>query len=84
MQMSKNLNRKKLNEAEDDRSYRILLKNRLNPPYWDECWTRHSRRTFYSREGSKNLFSWKRKEIYEFEYREYRTWKYNRKTQWKQ
>ncbi len=84
MQMGKTLNRNKLKQVEDDRTYRILLLNKRFPPYWDECRQRHSRRTLNSREGSKNRFSWKRKEIFSYEYREYRTWKYNRKTQWKE
>lgn len=84
MQMGKILNRNKVKKIEDDRTYRILLLNMLFPPYWDEGRPRHSRRTFNSREGSKNYFSWKRKEIFSREYREYRTWKYNRKTQWKE
>ena len=68
----------------DGRTYKILTTIDQDPyPYSYECWVRKSRRNFESKKGSKNYFSWKRKEIYRFKYREYRTWKYNRKTKWK-
>ncbi len=34
--MSKNLNRAKLNKAQNGRQYRIMLINDLYPIYWDE------------------------------------------------
>lgn len=66
----------------DRRAYRIVTTIDQDP-YREECWARKGRRGYESKEGSKNYFSWKRKEIYKFQYRAYRTWKYNRKTQWK-
>lgn len=81
--MKNNQKTKAKNIADGDgRTYKILTT--IDPdPYYEECWSVHSRRTMESQQGSKNLWSWKRKEIYQFQYREYRTWKYNRKTKWK-
>ncbi|MEO6304661.1 MAG: hypothetical protein ABIP51_15985, partial [Bacteroidia bacterium] len=39
-------------------------------PYWEDCWQKHKRKRKFT--------------IYKFKYREYRTWKHNRKTKWKQ
>lgn len=47
--------------------------------YFDECWTLYNTKT-----GNKPTWSLNTQSIYKFKYREYRTWKYNRKTQWKQ
>ena len=80
-------NKKFLSETTDSRTYRILTTIDQDPyPFSEECWSRHSRRTKKSKAGSKNRFNWKifRKELFKFQYRTYRTWKHNRKTQWKE
>lgn len=56
------------------RDYKIILMNDLYPPYWDEGGI-----SFHQSRGQKNKY----KRITRFEYRMYRTWKYNRKTKWK-
>ena len=73
--MSTNTNRAKLNKAETGREYHILHLHELYPDYWDDGVT------FYPkyRRGYKNS----NKEILAYQVRMYRTWKYNRKTQWK-
>ena len=75
---------KTIKELVDRRAYKLLMTIEQDPydegNYW---WSTHGRRKLTSKTGSKNIFSWKRKEIYQFEYRAYRTWKYNRKTKWK-
>ena len=76
-------NSKKVKETTDRRAYKIWTTIEQDP-YFDECWSTHHRRTLKSKEGSKNIHSWKRKTLYTFQYRMYRTWKHNRKTQWKQ
>lgn len=72
--MSKNKNRSKLNKAEDSRTYDLIYLNYMYPDYWDEGRYYHQ---------SKGMFKWKRKQISLRKAREYRSWKYNRKTQWK-
>jgi hypothetical protein len=73
---------KRVRETMDSRVYTILTTINRDP-YYEEAWSEHSRRKLTSKEGSKNIHWWKRKIIYQFQYREYRTWKYNRKTRWK-
>lgn len=64
----------------DSRTYRILRTIDQDPfPYSEECWSVHYAKGSHTRSTRK----WKRKVIFKFEYREYRTWKYNRKTRWK-
>jgi hypothetical protein len=73
--MSKNRKRSFLNEAKTSREYRILWLEENYPPYWDDglnlypAWRR----------GFKNSG----KAIESYKMRMYRTWKHNRKTQWK-
>jgi hypothetical protein len=74
--MSKNLNRAKLNKAKTGREYHILYLNELYPPYWDDGLIEHPR----FRRGFKNS----NKSIPYYKVRMYKTWKYNRKTRWKQ
>lgn len=56
----------------DKKEYKIHSQG-LNEPYWDEglhyYW--------------KKKFKIKRKQIFKFQVRWYRTWKHNRKTKWK-
>lgn len=81
--MSQNTNRAKLKLANNNQEYRIIWFNFEYPPYWDECVGYHYKRTRKSVVGSKSYRCWKRKEIMHHEYRMYRTWKHNRKNQWK-
>jgi len=73
--MSKNTNRAKLNKAETSKEYHILQLNETYPDYWDDGIV------FYPtyKRGYKNP----NKQLRRYEMRRYRTWKYNRKTQWK-
>lgn len=57
----------------DPRAYRLLTTIDQDP-YREECWSTH-------RAGG--TFKWKKKRLYKFQYRMYRTWKYNRKTKYK-
>lgn len=74
--MSKNRNRTKLNKAETNKEYKVLSLIEEYPPYWDDGIIFYPR---YKR-GSKNPL----KRIFSYQVRMYRTWKYNRKTKWKQ
>lgn len=56
------------------KEYKIETNPDYKDPYWDECWGVHHPRPF----------KWKRKRLFYYQVREYRTWKHNRKTQWKQ
>jgi hypothetical protein len=73
--MSTNRRRSKLKFAECGRDYHILSLNEWYPLYWDEGYNFYP----YWRRGYKNS----NKRISIFKVREYKTWKYNRKTQWK-
>ena len=76
-------NDKRVKDTTDRREYKLLTTIDQDP-YFDECWSTHRRRTGKSKPGSKNHWYWKRKTIYTFQYRMYRTWKHNRKAQWKE
>ncbi len=73
--MSKNRNRAKFNKAQNGREYRIEVLEEKYPIYWDEG------QMFYPvyRRGYANS----NKQLRRFQMRAYRTWKHNRKTQWK-
>lgn len=58
------------------REYKILLLNKLYPPYWDDGIKFHRSR------GKQTRKKWS-KEIRLYERRMYRTWKYNRRTKYK-
>jgi hypothetical protein len=73
--MSTNRRRSKLRSAECSRDYHLISLNEWYPLYWDEGYNFYPR----WRRGYKNPT----KTIPIFKVREYRTWKYNRKTQWK-
>jgi len=66
--MSTNRNRAYLEKAEDGHTYHKYWIKLLYPPYWDED------------------YSWSRanRKFPNYKWRSYRTWKYNRKTKWKQ
>lgn len=73
--MSKNRNRAKLNKAFNNKEYYKLLWDDLYGTYWEEGIN------FYPkyRAGFKNP----NKQIYSYQIRMYKTWKYNRKFQYK-
>ena len=74
--MSIHRNRSEVKTVSDRRTYN--LKTTIDPdPYKDEHWNVHRTAT--------NSFArkWKKKVIYRFQFRAYRNWKHNRKTQWK-
>lgn len=73
--MSVNRNRKKLNKAHNGRTYRIMWLKIEYPRYWDEGVNFYPR----YRKGFKNP----NKQLYTFQMRMYKTWKHNRKKQWK-
>ena len=73
--MSINRRRSKLRSAECSRDYHLISLNEWYPLYWDEGYNFYP----YWRRGYKNP----NKKIPCQKVREYRTWKYNRKTQWK-
>lgn len=74
--MSKNRNRAKLNKAFNTKQYHILWLNENYPPYWDDGIRSYP----LYRKGFKNP----NKFLFKYQVRMYRTWKYNRKTRWKQ
>ncbi len=65
--MSINRNRKKLNVAITNSNYNCIQLNVNYPIYWDEGIVSKSKVKF----------------LYSFKYRSYKSWKYNRKTQYK-
>lgn len=73
--MSTNRNRAKLGKAENGNVYRKLWIDELYPPYCDEGITLYP----LYRRGFKNPG----KRLMSFQVRMYKTWKHNRKTQWK-
>jgi len=73
--MSKNRNRAKLNKATTNREYNLILLNYEYPLYWDDGIIEYPQ----YRRGYKNPI----KRIFNYQVRMYKTWKYNRNTQWK-
>jgi len=73
--MSKNRNRARFSQANNGREYHIMWINEEYPMYWDEG--------LYFYPKYKRGFVNPNKQIYPSQVREYRTWKYNRKTKWK-
>jgi hypothetical protein len=73
--MSIHQSRAKLNKALNGREYRRILMDELFPLYWDEGINMYPR----YRRGFKNSG----KQLENYQVRQYRTWKHNRKTQWK-
>jgi hypothetical protein len=73
--MSKNRNRAKLNKAETNKEYKNIIIDELYPPYWDEG------ASFYPKynKGTNHPIP----KLYSSQIRMYKTWKHNRKTQWK-
>lgn len=74
--MSINTNRARLSKAIDNKSYRRIWIQFEYSKYWDEGINFYPR---YKR-GSKNP----NKRIQSYQVRMYKTWKYNRNTQWKE
>ena len=74
--MSINRYRGKLNKANNNQEYKKIWLKIEFPLYWDECINLYPR---LKTRGAKPP----RKQIYSYQIRMYRTWKHNRKTQWK-
>lgn len=83
--MSKNRNRAKLKKAESNRTYNIIFKHYENN-YCYICQKRAG--SFYANCSPANMHAKGRhgsgKRIFRHKYREYKTWKHNRKTRWKE
>jgi len=75
--MSRSRNRAKLNKAQDSKEYLAIQYDIEYPLYWDEGCSMYPR---WKNSGSKNS----NKQIFYYQKRMYRTWKHNRKTQWKE
>lgn len=73
--MSKNRNRAKLNKANNNVDYNKFLLKMLYPTYWEENYNLFPR----WRAGHERP----KKQILSHQKRRYKTWKHNRKTQWK-
>lgn len=73
--MSKNRNRAKLKKAKCNKDYQIIYLNELYPLYWDDGIVLYP----LNKKGYVNS----NKRIPMYKVREYRTWKHNRKKQWK-
>ena len=74
--MSKNRNRVKLNKAQNGREYHQIGINEVYPMYWDDGIIYYPK----YRKGFKNP----NKRLQRYKIREFKTWKHNRKTQWKE
>ena len=73
--MSVNYNRAAFNKAKTPSEYKKIKCEWDWPIYWDEGITFHPRKN----RGTHNVDP----KLYSYQIRMYRTWKYNRKTQWK-
>ncbi len=73
--MSINTNRFRLSKAVNNKDYRIIWLKEEYPPYWDDGLILYPK----YRKGYKNP----KKQIMSYQKRMYKTWKYNRTTQWK-
>ena len=74
--MSINRNRAKLNKVNCSRNYKLVFINYEYPKYWDDGFLMYPKfRRGYVNSG---------KQLYPSQMRAYKTWKYNRKTQWKE
>lgn len=74
--MSKNINRARLYKAKTNKEYKALKWLDDYGYYWDEGISFYPR----YRRGYKNS----NRQIMSYQVRMYRTWKHNRKTQWKE
>ena len=70
--MSKNRNRAKFNKANNSNNYRILMLSFVYPAYWDDGIQ------FYP-----TKYREPKRRIMNYQVRMYKTWKHNRRTQWK-
>lgn len=71
--MKNNFRKLKMKYVTDSRTYKLMTT--IDPDnYWDEGWNYHK---------SRGRFKWKVKQILQYQVRQYRSWKYNRRTHWK-
>lgn len=73
--MSINRNRAKFNKAHNNQEYKKLFLQWWYPPYWDDGLNWYPQYRSGYKTPNKRIYPWER--------RKFRTWKYNRKTQWK-
>lgn len=64
----------------NNKEYRLVRDVEIWDCWWEDCWRKHPEKV----NKQSNLRYWKKKKLYRFEYRKYRTWKHNRKTKWKE
>ena len=70
------INRNRIRQARDNHEYRILFLKEAYPPYWGEGMYLYPRKAHcWAKSSNKGLMS--------YQLRMYKTWKHNRKTQWK-
>ncbi len=75
--MSINYNRARFNAAQSNSDYKILILQNAYPIYYDECWT------YYPYKHSARYKKGRKKQILMYQVRMYKTWKHNRKKQYK-
>ena len=68
----KNKNKERVKNETNRRVYKILTTINQDP-YWED----------YYLIRPKGKLVWKRKELFSYQKRMYKSWKHNRKTQWK-
>lgn len=78
--MSINTNRARLNKAKTNKEYKAIRWLDNYGPYWDEGVSFYPK---YNPGTSKNRKKFWGKQKMGFQYRMYKTWKHNRKKQWK-
>lgn len=78
--MSTNRNRAKLNKAFNNKEYKKILWDDLYGMYWDEGVNFYPK---YNTGTVKDNRKFWMKQKMSYQYRTYKSWKYNRKNQWK-
>jgi len=78
--MSVNTNRAKLKKAYNNKEYKKILWDDIYGIYWDEGVNFYPR---YNRGTTKDNLKFWRKQKMSYEIRMFKTWKHNRKTQYK-
>ena len=76
--MSKKTNRSKFKKCNCNSDYRKVLLNLLYPPFWDD-----GDKLYPNHQKGFKSYGIRKKQLYSSEIRRFKTWKHNRKTQWK-
>ena len=79
--MSINRNRSKLKKAKTGKEYLAIQYNIKYPPYYEDMWRFYP---VYNWGTSKYRKKYWKKQKCSYQMRMYKTWKYNRKNQWKE